>query len=184
MREETGTKVFISTVKRVLYRNNLKGRSARRKPLLQNRHKKPDYCLQLHMGTKIVLFGGISSGLMKQKYNCLAIMIIVMFGGKRGMLASRRTPSQPWSTGVAASCCVGCFAAGGTAALHKIDGFMRKENEVHILTQHLKTSIRKLKLGRKCVFQMDNDPKHTFNVAWTTRSRYWSGHHKALTSIL
>ena len=40
MLEETGTKVSISTVKRVLYRHNLKGRSARKKPLLQNRHKK------------------------------------------------------------------------------------------------------------------------------------------------
>ena len=40
MLEETGTKVSISTVKRVLYRHNLKGRSARKKPLLQNHHKK------------------------------------------------------------------------------------------------------------------------------------------------
>uniref|UniRef100_A0AAZ3QN69 Transposase Tc1-like domain-containing protein n=1 Tax=Oncorhynchus tshawytscha TaxID=74940 RepID=A0AAZ3QN69_ONCTS len=40
MLEETGTKVSISTVKRVLYRHNLKGRSARKKPRLQNRHKK------------------------------------------------------------------------------------------------------------------------------------------------
>jgi hypothetical protein len=47
------------------------------------------------MGTKIVLFVEMSSGLMKQKENCLAIMTIVMFGGKRGRLASRRTPSQP-----------------------------------------------------------------------------------------
>uniref|UniRef100_A0A8C7CZY3 Uncharacterized protein n=1 Tax=Oncorhynchus kisutch TaxID=8019 RepID=A0A8C7CZY3_ONCKI len=30
--------------------------------------------------------------------------------------------------------------------------------------QHLKTSVRKLKLGRKWVFQMDNDPKHTSKV--------------------
>uniref|UniRef100_A0AAZ3RIF1 Transposase Tc1-like domain-containing protein n=1 Tax=Oncorhynchus tshawytscha TaxID=74940 RepID=A0AAZ3RIF1_ONCTS len=36
--EEIGTKVSISTVKRVLYQHNLKGRSARKKPLLQNRH--------------------------------------------------------------------------------------------------------------------------------------------------
>ncbi|CDQ79094.1 unnamed protein product [Oncorhynchus mykiss] len=55
----------------------------------------------------------------------------------------------------------GCFAAGGTGALHKIDGIMRWENYVDILKQHLKTS---LKLGRKCVFQMDNDPKHTSKV--------------------
>ena len=33
-----------------------------------------------------------------------------------------------------------------------------------ILKQHLKTSVRKLKLGRKLVFQMDNDPKHTSTV--------------------
>ena len=28
----------------------------------------------------------------------------------------------------------------------------------------MKTSVRKLKLGRKWVFQMDNDPKHTSKV--------------------
>ena len=33
-----------------------------------------------------------------------------------------------------------------------------------ILKQHLKTSIRKLKLGCKLVFQMDNDTKHTSKV--------------------
>lgn len=36
--EESGTKV--STIKRVGYRHNLKGRSARKKPLLQKCHKK------------------------------------------------------------------------------------------------------------------------------------------------
>uniref|UniRef100_A0A674C2Y1 Tc1-like transposase DDE domain-containing protein n=1 Tax=Salmo trutta TaxID=8032 RepID=A0A674C2Y1_SALTR len=56
----------------------------------------------------------------------------------------------------------GCFAAGGTGALHKIDGIMRMENYVDILKQHLKTSVRKaLKMGRGWVFQHDNDQKHT-----------------------
>ena len=54
----------------------------------------------------------------------------------------------------------GCFAVGEIGALHKIDGVMRKENYVDILKQHVK----KLKLGRKWVFQMDNDPKHTSKV--------------------
>ena len=58
----------------------------------------------------------------------------------------------------------GCFAARGTGALHKIDSFMRKNNYVEILKQHLKTSVRKLKLGRKWVFQMHNDPKHNSKV--------------------
>ena len=47
---------------------------------------------------------------------------------------------------------VRCFAAGGPGALHKIDGIMRKENDVDILKQHLKSSVRKLKLGRKWVW--------------------------------
>ena len=33
-----------------------------------------------------------------------------------------------------------------------------------ILKQHLKTSVRKIKLCRKWVFQIDNDPKHTSKV--------------------
>ena len=33
-----------------------------------------------------------------------------------------------------------------------------------ILKPHLKTSVRKLKLGCKWIFQMDNDPKHTSKV--------------------
>ena len=57
----------------------------------------------------------------------------------------------------------GCFATAGTGALHKIDGIMRKYN-VYIMKQHLKTSVRKLKIGRKRVFQMDNDPNHTSKV--------------------
>ena len=58
----------------------------------------------------------------------------------------------------------GCFAAGGTGALHKLDGLMREEKYVDILKQHLKTSVRKLKLGHKWFFQIDNDPKHTSKV--------------------
>jgi hypothetical protein len=57
----------------------------------------------------------------------------------------------------------GCFAAGGTGALHKIDGIERKEKYVDVLKQHI-ISVRKLKFGRKWVFQMANDPKHTFKV--------------------
>ena len=37
-------------------------------------------------------------------------------------------------------------------------------NYVDILKQHLKTSLRELKLGRKWVFQIDNDSKHTSKV--------------------
>jgi hypothetical protein len=34
-----------------------------------------------------------------------------------------------------------CLVAGGTGALHKIDGIIRKKNDVDVLKQNLKTSV-------------------------------------------
>ena len=92
-------------------------------------------------------------------------MTIVMFGGKRKGEACRPKDTIPTVKHGGGSIMLwGCFAARGTGALHKIDGNIRKDNYVDILKQRLKTSVRKLKLGRKWVFQMDNNPKHTCKV--------------------
>ena len=48
--------VSISTVKQVLYRHNLKGRSERNKPLLQNRHKKARLQFATAHGDKDCIF--------------------------------------------------------------------------------------------------------------------------------
>jgi hypothetical protein len=63
----------------------------------------------------------------------------------------------------------GCFAAGETGALHKIDGIMGTENGVNIFKQHLKTSVREMKLGQKntCTFRIVWQPTHR----WA--ARYW-----------
>ena len=83
---------------------------------------------------------------------------------KKGRIASRKNTIRTVKhRGGSIMLCV-CLASGGTGALHKIDGIMRMETNVDILKQHLKTSVRKLKLGRKSVFQMDNDPKLTSKV--------------------
>ena len=142
MLEETGTKVSISTVKRVLYRHNLNGRSARKKPLLQNRHNKARLRFATAHGdkdrtfwrnvlwsdeTQIELFGHNDSRYVwrKRGETCKPKNIPTMkHGGGSIML---------W----------GCFAAGGTGALHKIDGIEWMENVVDTLKQHLKTSVRK-----------------------------------------
>jgi hypothetical protein len=120
MLEETGTKISISTVKRVLHRHNLKGLSARKEPLLQNCHKK--YRLQFATAhgdedrtfgrnilwsdeTKIELFGHNDHHYVWRKKACKPKDTIptVKHGGGSIML---------W----------GCVAAGGTGALHKIVG--------------------------------------------------------------
>lgn len=75
--------------------------------------------------------------------NCLAIITIVMMGGK---LLKNIIPTIKHGGG--SIMLLGCFAAGAIGALHKEDGIVKK--------QYLKTSTRKLKI---C-----NDPKQTFIV--------------------
>ena len=128
MLEETGTKVSISTVKRVLYRHNLKCRSL----------KKLDYGLQLHMGTKIVLFGEISSGLIKQKYLFDHNDHCYVWRKKGEACKPKNTISTVKHRG-GSIMSWGCFAAGRAGALHKINGITREENYVDMLKQHLKT---------------------------------------------
>ena len=67
-------------------------------------------------------------------------MTILMFGGKRACKPNNTLPIVKHGDGNIMLW--GCFAAGGTGALHKIDGDMREENYVDILKQHLKTSVK------------------------------------------
>ena len=152
MLEETGTKVSTSTVKRVLYWHNLKGCSARKKPLLQNHHKEARLQFATAHGDEDCVFWSDETRVERCGHNEHHYV----------WRESRRPPSQPWSRGVAASCCGGALLQEGLVNL--IDGILREENHVDILKQHLKTWVRKLKFGRKWVFQMDNDPKHTSKV--------------------
>ena len=89
--------------------------------------KKPDCGLQLHMGTKIVLFGEMFSGLMKQKWNCLAIMTILCLEEK-GEACKPKYTMPTVKHGGDSIMLWGCCAAGGTGAVHKIDGITRQEN--------------------------------------------------------
>ena len=109
MLEETGTKVSISTVKQVLYQHNLKGRSARKKPLLQNLHKKARLRFATAHGDKDHTFWRNVLWSDETKIKLFGHNDHRYIWRKKGRLASRRTPSQPWSTGVAASCCGGAL---------------------------------------------------------------------------
>ena len=71
-------------------------------------------------------------------------MTIVRFGWKRGRLGK---PKNIIPTVKHRIMFWGCFAAGGTGALHKIDGIIEATSQ----------DVRKLKLGHKWVFQMDNE---------------------------
>ena len=75
---------------------------------------------------------------------------------------------------------------GGTGALLKIDGIMRKKQYVEKLRNTCRNTSQdisqEVKAWAQIGLQMDNDPKHTTKLVMTTKSR--SGHHKALISVV
>ena len=55
----------------------------------------------------------------------------------------------------------GCFSAAGPGRLVKIEGRMNAAKYTEILRDNLIQSARELRIGRRFIFQQDNDPKHT-----------------------
>ncbi len=53
----------------------------------------------------------------------------------------------------------GCMSAAGVGGLHFIDGIMNSQMYCSILKEKMLPSLRAL--GRRALFQHDNDPKHT-----------------------
>lgn len=92
-------------------------------------------------------------GLTKQKWKGSAIMINVIYLKEGCFEALEHHPVM----------LSGCFAAEGSAALHKTKGIMGKERDVDILNRHLKMSGKKFKLGCNWILNY-NDPKHTLKL--------------------
>lgn len=127
--------------KQFLYHHELKGYSWRRKALLHNHYKKAR--IQFANAQ-----GDMSCGLTKPLAND---KLYIWRKKGEALKPQNTTPTVKYRGG--SIMLWSCFAAKGTHALHKVDGILRKENYLDILKQHLKTSARKMKLGRKWVFQ-------------------------------
>ncbi|KAK3552257.1 hypothetical protein QTP86_006082 [Hemibagrus guttatus] len=57
-----------------------------------------------------------------------------------------------------------CFSAAGTGRLVRIEGKMNAAMYRDILDENLLQSALDLRLGRRFIFQQDNDPKHTAKI--------------------
>ncbi|CAB1441192.1 unnamed protein product [Pleuronectes platessa] len=145
----------------LLHKSGLYGRVARRKPLLKGIHKKSRLeFARSHVGdtanmwkkvlwsdeTKIELFGLNAKRYVWRKPNTAHhpehTIPTVKHGGGSIML---------W----------GCFSSAGTGKLVRIEGKMDGAKYREILEENLMQSAKDLRLGRRFIFQQDNDPKHT-----------------------
>lgn len=58
----------------------------------------------------------------------------------------------------------GSMSYNGCGMLEFIEGIMTKEIYLDIVKKNVRTSARKLGIGRRFVFQQDSDPKHTAKI--------------------
>ncbi|MBN3288553.1 TCB1 transposase, partial [Polyodon spathula] len=149
-----------ATITRVLHKTGLCGRVAKRKPLLKTHIKSRLEFARRHVGdsetkwkkilwsddTKIELFG---------------------LNTKRYVWCKLNTAHHPENTiptvkhGRGSIMLWGCFYASGPGKFVTMEGQMDAAKSREILQENLLKSARDLGLGKRFIFQQDNDPQHT-----------------------
>lgn len=154
-----GVPVSRDLIRRTVQRNGMHACRPRRKPLLKPRHKNArlEFAMAHFMKderywdsilwsdeTKINLFGtdGFKTVWRRkgEEYKEKCMVPTVKHGGGSVLV---------W----------GCMSAAGVGELHFIDGIMNSAMYCHILNTKMLPSLHAL--GRRPLFQHDNDPKHT-----------------------
>ncbi|MPV02323.1 IS630 family transposase [Escherichia coli] len=153
-----------TTISAALHKSGLFGRVARRKPLLSKKHM----TARLEFAKKHLK----DSQTMRNKILWSDETKIELFGlnAKRHVWRKPGTAHHLANTiptvkhGGGSIMLWGCFSAGGTGRLVRIEGKMNAAMYRDILDENMLQSALDLRLGRRFIFQQDNDPKHTAKI--------------------
>ena len=162
---ERGEPCRRTTISAAIHQSGLYGRVARRKPLLSKRHK----AAHLEFAKRHLK----DSQTMRNKIIWSDETKIELFGvnARRHVWRKPGTAHHEANTiptvkhGGGSIMLWGCFSAAGTGRLVRIEGKMNAAMYRDILDENLLQSALDLRLGRRFIFQQDNDPKHTAKIS-------------------
>ena len=156
----SGQTVSAQTIRRTVHQINLHGRRPRRKPLLKQVHKKVrKQFAEAHQSKPDDLLGLAA---------CLVVwwnkdQLVWIWWGTVCMATTwwtvpRKLCLPTVKHGGGSIMVWGCMSAAGTGGIKFIDGIMDSTMYCNILKEKMVPSLQKL--GKRGVFQHDNDPKH------------------------
>uniref|UniRef100_A0AAQ4PT98 Transposase Tc1-like domain-containing protein n=1 Tax=Gasterosteus aculeatus aculeatus TaxID=481459 RepID=A0AAQ4PT98_GASAC len=146
-----------TTSSAALHKLGLFGREARRKPLLSKKHMTARLEDSQTMRNKI-----LSSD--ETKIELFALNAKCHVWRKPGTAHHLANTIPTVKHGGGSIMLWGCFSAGGTGRLVRTEGKMNAAMYRDILDENMLQSALDLRLGRRFIFQQDNDPKHTAKI--------------------
>lgn len=159
--EQTGKKTSRFTIGRILKKEGLKSFRAKRKPFISAKNRKERLAFaKLHVDEDEEFWNRVLWS-DESKYNVFGDDGRVRVWRKKneGIKLKNINPTVKHNGGNIKIW--GCFSSAGTGNFEFIDGIMDQYVYRDILKRNIKKSALQLGLGRRFVFQQDNDPKHT-----------------------